>query len=104
MIAHRIERFGPWMAAISVAMAFVIFALAGLYSFQQQNHVSARLCEANVINRRAIRVTWKAAEEFILIGESDPEARRAAREFFAAVLRPIPPLECVDNQPVPKEG
>lgn len=83
---------------------FFLFFLAGLYTIRQQDHVNRRLCIQTVENRDAIRSTWNAARDFILIGQSDQEVRERTNAFFSAVLEPIPELKCVGNRPVPKEG
>lgn len=100
MSAARVERYGPWLATAAVALSFILFALAGLYTVVQQNYVDERLCESAVENREAVRSTWNAARELILPTAQDKEA---INKFFDGVLRPIPALECVNNQPVPKE-
>lgn len=77
---------------------FVVTLATGLLI---QERTDNKLCQSNVENRAAIRSTWLAAQQLILPTSENPEAIRA---FFGSVLKPIPPLRCVDNQPVPKEG
>lgn len=90
-------------AAASVFVALVMFTLALVYTFHQQSVVDRKLCNGTVANRAAVRDTWVAAKRLVLAGQTDPEIRKHTAAFFDAVLRPIPPLVCVDNQPVPKE-
>lgn len=96
----RSERFGPVAAAASLALSFVIFALAGVYTVRQQNDVNSKLCQSTVNNRSELRRTWLAAERFIIQGQPTEEARERTRLFFREVLNEIPPIECVDRKPV----
>ena len=100
MISHRVERWGPWIAALAVTSAFLLFGLAGLYTFNQQNHVNARLCEGTVTNREALRAAFFSAQTAILQDTDNPAL---INRVFQAILQPIPPLECVNSKPVPKE-
>lgn len=110
MIAHRVERFGPWLAAIGVGLAFVLFLGGGIYSVHHQRSVDQELCEITVENRDSTRSSWMAVRDVLLrtIEESDDSEAEKAQDrirtnaFVDEVLRPIPPLECVNNQPVPK--
>jgi len=96
------EQAGPWAASLALVVSFLVFALAGVYTIRQQDHVNQKLCQSTVTNRAAVRSTWLAAEELVA-SRTDQAQKDATRAFFQAVLRPIPPLRCVDNKPVPKE-
>jgi len=91
---------GPWIAVAALVISFIVFGLAGIYTVRQQDHVNLKLCEATVTNRMAVRSTWNAARLFI--NQSQPENKEQTNKFFDAVLKPIPPLKCVDNRPVPR--
>lgn len=93
----------PLMAA--AAAIFALIALMGGvgYAVYDQRETNLSLCQQTVENRKAIRVTWATARDFLVTGTTDPEARARTQALFNAVLRPIPPLECVNSQPVPKE-
>lgn len=97
----RVQTIGPYLATAAVLIAMVGFVVTLGVGLFLQERTDERLCRVNVANREAIRSTWLAARELILPTADDPEALNA---FFTGVLKPIPPLECVDNQPVPKEG
>lgn len=99
-----LNHYGPLFAAASVFLGMSLFAAAGLYTFRQQNHVDEELCIANVENRAGIRATWLAARRLVVRNLSDEEQIARTNLFFAEILRPIPSLVCVDNEPVPKEG
>jgi hypothetical protein len=72
-----------------------------VYVVRQSSEVDRRLCQQTVQNRDAVRATWNAARMiFLARSENDEEIN----SLFDEVLAPIPPLECVDNKPVPKEG
>lgn len=109
MIAHRVERFGPWLAAIGVGMAFVLFLGGGIYSVHHQRGVDQKLCKVTTENRDSTRASWEAVRGALLrsVEESDDSEAEKARvrirynAFIDEVLRPIPPLKCVNNQPVP---
>jgi hypothetical protein len=96
----RVEYWGPYAAGAGVAVAFVLFLLAGLYTFRQQEHVNHQLCQQTVDNREAIRSTWDAARMLIIAGEADPERQKRTNDFFDGVLKTIPPLKCVNNKPI----
>lgn len=107
----RSERVGPWLASTAFVIGFLLIILAGLYSVRQDREVDAKLCESTIQNRASTRAAFEAVREAFLnnIPENEPPAERAESEarinaFIDRVLRPIPPLECVNNQPVPKEG
>lgn len=99
---QRAENWGPYVAALVATMGFMLFALAGLYTFRQQQHVNAQLCQQTVDNRAATRETWNAARLLVNKGR-DQESQKRTNDFFDAVLRAIPPLKCIDNKPV-EEG
>lgn len=99
----RSERLAPWGAALSVGFAIFLFGLSIVYTFNHQNHTNARICQSAVDNREGLRDTWNAARTLLLATQT-PAQRERTDEFFDGVLRPIPPLECVNNRPVPKEG
>jgi hypothetical protein len=94
------DRIGPWAAAFLLASAFLLFALAGIYTVRQQNLVNDKLCEQTVENRAATRSTWLAAQTAFLRAATSEESRRRIEEFFHVVLITIPPLECVNRKPV----
>jgi hypothetical protein len=96
----RAERFGPFAAATSLAISFLVFGLAGVYTVRQQNEVNGKLCQSTVANRSELRRSWLAAERFIIQGQPTEEARERTRLFFREVLNEIPPIECVDRKPV----
>lgn len=97
MIAHRL---GPPLASLSVLLAVILFALAGIYTFRQQEHVDARLCQSAVSTRAGLRSTWLAARSLVLETQSSPTEAAQTVAFFDAILATIPPLMCVDNKPV----
>lgn len=96
----RAEYWGPYAAGMALAIAFVVFALAGIYSFRQQDHINKQLCQQTVDNREATRHTWDAARGIVLRGQPSLEQRIATNEFFDAILREVPRLTCRDNKPV----
>lgn len=100
MTSHRVAQFGPYFAATAALLGMLLFVLAGIYTFRQQNHVDAALCQSDVRGRAALRGSWEAARILLVPTADNPAALNA---FFDGILKPIPPLECVDNQPVPKE-
>lgn len=104
--AQRFERWGPYLAAVSVGVAMTVLMLAFLYSFRQQEYINRQLCQQTVDNRDGNRRTWNAARKFIVSGDgpTDEERDRSTNEFFDAVLLTIPPLRCVGNRPVVFEG
>lgn len=104
MSAGRVERWGPWLAALSVSLAFILFILAGIYTVHHQDHVNKQLCMQTLDNRKATRTTWDAARNLILRNQKDPKQIAATNKFFDAILETIPPLECIDNKPVVKEA
>lgn len=99
----RVNRWGPYVATFAAITGMLLFALAVVYTFQQQSHVNKQLCIQTVENREAHRVTWDAARSLILASQTDPGAIDRTNEFFDAILETIPPLECIDNKPVVKE-
>lgn len=108
---HRVHQAGPYFAAIAALAGVILFALSGVYTLRQQNHVDERLCDITIENRDSLRAAFEGVREAFLnnIPKNEPAAERAETEarinaFIDRVLQPIPPLECVDNQPVPKEG
>lgn len=94
------HRFGPFFASFVLALSFIFFALAGIYTVRQQHHVDDRICDSAVENRAGLRRTWMAAERFIIQGQTTEEAQQRTRVFFESVLNEIPPLMCVDREPV----
>lgn len=99
-----LPRLGPYLAALAALLAFALFALAGIYTFRQQNHVDARLCASAVENRDGLRDTWNAARSLVIQAQTDPERIRKQHEFFDAILSTIPPLVCDGNRPVVRRG
>jgi hypothetical protein len=95
---------GPYFAAVAAFLGLFLFALAGIYTFRQQDHVNASLCQNVVENREADRIQWLTLRQLILPTLESEEARNATTRLIDGVLRPIPSLECVDNKPIPKEG
>ena len=105
------DRLGPWGAAAIFFFGILLFAGGSLYVFERQNNINDRICQVTVDNRASTRAAFDAVRQaFVLsipVNESPQErAERIARidAFVDAILRPIPALECVNNQPVPKEG
>jgi hypothetical protein len=95
------ERTKVWGVTALVAFSFLALSVAALYRLDLSNRVDRELCEQTVENREAIRATWNTARGiFLARSENDTEINA----LFDQVLEPIPPLECVDNKPVPKEG
>lgn len=90
-----------YVAAAAALLSMIGLGVAVGYHLASQKAVDEKLCEGAVANREAIRGTWNAARELVLLTADDP---KRINEFFDGVLRPIPALECIDNQPVPKEG
>lgn len=103
MIRYRVERYGPWLAAVAVSIGFILLILSGIYMVRQQRQVDHKLCQQTVSNREATRATWDAARGLILRGQPSTEQRDATNRFFDSILETIPPLECVDNKPAVKE-
>jgi hypothetical protein len=87
-----------------VGVSFLTLALAGIYSVRQQNHINRELCQSTVDNRAADRVQWTTLRDLVLPTLPDRDSRLEFERLIAGVLQPIPPLECRDNKPVPKEG
>ncbi len=103
MIRRLKARAGPWFAAAAFILGIFLMASAGAYTIRQQNHINHKLCQQTIDNRDGIRSTWLAAGTLVL--RTVPrEQREQTRAFFREILRPIPPLQCVDNKPIPKEG
>lgn len=100
MIKHRVERYGPYLAAAGAALGFLLFALAGVYTFRQQELVNERLCMQTVENRAATRATWDAARSLLISRSDNFEGIRSTNEFFNAILDTIPPLRCEGAKPV----
>ena len=96
----RAEYWGPYLAAAAVGLSFVLLALAGIYTFRQQEHVNHQLCQQTVDNRNATRQTWDAARGLLLGGQPTLEQRIATNKFFDGILQEIPALTCRDNKPV----
>ena len=99
------------MAAAVFAAAFIAIIALALFNVSHSRSVDRKLCEITVENRASTRAAFEAVREAFLnnIPENEPPAERAESEaridaFIDRVLRPIPSLECIDNQPVPKEG
>jgi hypothetical protein len=86
-----------------VVLGFLILVLAALYSVRQQDHVNQQLCQSTLSNREAVRTTWNAARQALLANQTSDEGRRAVNDFFDDILRVVPPLECRDSNPSPKE-
>lgn len=93
----------PYVAAAACIISLAAISGGMGYAIYDQRETNSVLCKQTVENRQAIRDTWNAARELILQGQSEGMSRANTNAFFDAVLRPIPPLECVGNQPVPKE-
>lgn len=85
------------MAAFGVLFLFLAIA----YTFHHQEAVDRRVCVSIVENRQADRAQWLAVQVELLRNGMPDEAVRA---LINAALRPIPPLECRNNKPVPKGG
>ena len=107
----RSERVGPFVAAAVFAAAFIAIIVLALLNVSHSRSVDRKLCGISIENRMSTRAAFEAVRDAFLnnIPENEPPAERAESEarinaFIDRVLRPIPPLECVDNQPVPKEG
>lgn len=100
MIRARAASWGPYLAALAVALSFTLLLLSGLYTFTQQRSVNRKLCLQTVENREGQRLTWNAARDLIL---STSQNADGINKFFDAILETIPPLECIDNKPVVKE-
>ena len=100
---HRPENWGPYVAGMAVALSFIMLVASGVYSFHHQRHVNHQLCMQTVDNRRGLRVTWEAARDLVLRGQTTPQQVERTDKFFNAILETIPPLECIDNKPVVKE-
>lgn len=94
----------PLVVAAAAIVSLIALTGGVTYAIFDQRDTDRALCEQTVENRQAIRSTWNAARDFINSSQPDEEVRTQTNLFFDAVLRPIPPLECVGNQPVPKEG
>jgi hypothetical protein len=95
------DRVRIWGIAALAAVSFVALTVAALYRTDLSSRVDRELCKQTIENRDAIRATWNTAREvFIARGASEEQINA----LFDEVLRPIPPLTCVDNKPVPKEG
>lgn len=93
-----------WLSVVAVILGFMLFALAGVYTVRQQEHVNKRLCQGTVQNRQAVRTTWMAAHKLLLEAQDTEEGRQAIDRLFDGILEVIPPLRCVDSNPIPKEG
>lgn len=100
----RVRKALTYGVAFAAVLALLAFAAASVISLRHQDKVDLALCRTTVDSRRADRVQWLTLRDLILLQTEDEEARKEFRELIAGVLEPIPPLVCVDNKPVPKEG
>ena len=107
----RPARWGPVLASIVFAAAFLGATVVLVVFIHDQQNVDEKLCQVTVTNRASTRSAFESVRTAFLnnIPENEPPAERAESEarinaFIDRVLRPIPPLECVNNQPIPKEG
>lgn len=100
MTRRYAERYGPYLAAGCVMLSLLVLGWTSVNDNHHQQQVDRELCEGTVANRDAIRAAFTNARLVSLDHTEDPEA---VNNIFAAILQPIPPLECVDNKPVPKE-
>ena len=105
------HRLGLQLSAVAATLSVLLLILAGVYTFRQQDHVDERLCEITLENRDSLRAAFEGVRTAFLnnIPENESPTERAESEarvnaFIDRILQPIPPLACVDNQPVPKEG
>lgn len=96
----RTEYWGPYVAGVGVAFAFLILLLSGVYTYRQQGHINKQLCQQTVDNREATRHVWDSARGLILRGQATEEQRIATNVFFDGILQEIPALTCRDNKPV----
>lgn len=92
----------PYFAAVGALLGILLFGFAIAYVFARQQWVDRRLCAQTVENRAAIRATWSSARVLVLRSQTDPQLVERTNQFFDSVLRPIPPLECRDNRPLPR--
>lgn len=94
------EKYGPYVAALLVLLAMILLVGSAVYNINQQRALDERLCEHAVQTRMSLRVTFETSRDIFKSRSDNPAAIDA---LFKGILRPIPPLECRDNQPVPKE-
>jgi hypothetical protein len=83
-----------------LVLGFAGLIVGGLWAIDQSHSTADRFCQSSVENRKGLRTTWLAAQEYILKGQPKEQARVKTKEFFAEVLKEIPPLECVDRKPM----
>jgi len=95
---------GPWALAGAYVVGVILLLGAMVYTFAQQEHVNQELCASTVANREADRVQWITLGRLIEPTIDTEEGRERMRALIAGVLRPIPPLECIDDKPIPREG
>lgn len=95
------KRFGPYVAALLVLAAMLLLVGSAVYNIDQQRSVDRKICESTVDNRDALRTVFETSRD---IFKEDSENPALVDAIFERILAPIPPLACVGNQPVPKEG
>lgn len=100
MTEHGTRR-GPLLASLAVFVSLVLVVGAFVVWGVQQKHVDEAICESIVSNRDATRGIWEGAKALSIAGASSREQRAEISAFFDTLLEPYPPLECVDNSPVP---
>ena len=93
-------RYGPYAAALLVLVSMLLLVGSAAYSINQQRTLDRKLCEATVRHREGMRAVFDEASN---IFEAQSENPQEVERLFERILRPIPPLECRGNQPVPKE-
>ena len=100
MNRERLEQLLPAISALVVVSAAIVFLLATLYVFRAQRETDEKICRSAVANRAAVRLTWDAARDLVLAGETNDARINRTNEFFNAVLKQVPPLECEGTEPV----
>lgn len=94
--------WGPLAMAALAACTFAAGAIFLVLLIHHEHEIDRKLCQSAVNNRVAVRVTWLAAEHLVITPNTTVERQERLNAFFNAVLKPIPPLECINNNPVPR--
>lgn len=100
MNRERFLQLLPAIAALVGVVAAVVFLLATVSVLRAHRETNEKICRSAVENRAAVRLTWDAARDLVLGGVTDDARIERTNEFFNAVLKQVPPLECEGTEPV----
>ena len=102
-IVVRVERWGPWFAAVAAGIGILLLTLSVAYTFHQQHQVTEqnrqriaenaktamRLCEA-AAGARDFWISVRAStREMLTDPKISPTAKRANEEFIVALDKVI---------------